>query len=101
MNSARIRLLLLAVIIVGGFLVLFYRLWFLQIQNQEEYVKKQPVTDTARQRLPATRGRLLDRNAVELAGNETNMEIAIDLAAVEAAWIEREHARPRKERRSL
>ena len=101
MNSHRLRLLLLAVVITGGCFVLFYRLWFLQIENQEEYIRKQPVTDTAKQRVPATRGRLLDKNAVELARNETNMEIALDLAAVEAAWKERERAKPRKERRDL
>src|SRR6187549_3539330 len=99
MNSQRLRLLLLAVIITGGCLLLFYRLWFLQIENQEEYIKKQPVTDTAKQRVSAARGRLLDKNGVELARNETCMEIALDLAAVEAAWLEREHAKPRKERR--
>ncbi len=101
MNSQRLRLVLLALIITGGCFVLFYRLWFLQIESQEEYIQKQPVTDTAKQRVPATRGRILDRNAVEMARNETNMEIALDLAAVEAAWKEREHSKPRKERRKL
>ena len=101
MNSQRLRLVLLALIITGGCFVLFYRLWFLQIESQEEFIQKQPVTDTAKQRVPATRGRILDKNAVELARNETNMEIALDLAAVEAAWLEREHAKPRKERRKL
>lgn len=101
MNRYRLRLLMLAVVIIGGFFVLFYRLWFLQIQNQEEYINKQPVTATAKQRVPGTRGRILDRNRVEFARNETNMQVAIDLAAVEAAWKEKERAKPRKERRDL
>lgn len=101
MIGQRIRLLLLAVVIVGGCLLLFYRLWFLQIEKQEEYINKQPVTATAKQRVPGTRGRILDRSGVEFARNETNMEIGLDLAAVEAAWQERERARPRKERRKI
>lgn len=100
-SSHRFRLLLLAVVILGGFLVLFYRLWFLQIENQQEYIDKQPVTATAKQRVPGARGRILDRNGVEFARNETNMEVALDLAAVEAAWEEKEHARPRKDRRKI
>ena len=101
MNSQRLRLLLLAVVITGGCLVLFYRLWFLQIEKQDEYIQRQPVTATARQRVPGSRGEILDRNGVEFARNETNIEIALDLAAVEAAWLEREHAKPRKERRKI
>ncbi len=101
MIGQRIRLILLAVLIVAGCLVLFYRLWFLQIEKQEEFINKQPVTDTARQRVPGTRGRILDRRGVEFARNETSMEIGIDLAAVEAAWNERERAKPRRERRKM
>jgi penicillin-binding protein 2 len=101
MIGQRIRLILLAVVIVAGCLVLFYRLWFLQIEKQEEYINKQPVTDTARQRVPGTRGRILDRSGVEFARNETSMEIGLDLAAAEAAWNERERAKPRKERRKI
>lgn len=101
MIGQRIRLLLLAVVIVGGCLLLFYRLWFLQIEKQEEYITRQPVTATAKQRVPGTRGRILDRSGVEFARNETNMEIGLDLAAVEAAWKERERAKPRRERRKI
>jgi cell division protein FtsI/penicillin-binding protein 2 len=88
-QSHRIRLLMLAVVIVGGCLLLFYRLWFLQIEQQEVYIAKQPVTDTAKQRVPGTRGRILDRNGVEFATNETNMEVGLNLAAVESAWKEK------------
>lgn len=101
MIGQRLRLVLLAVVIVSGCLVLFYRLWFLQIESQEEYINKQPVTATARQRVPGVRGRILDTNGVEFAKNETNLEICLDFAAVEAAWKEREKAKPRKERRKI
>ncbi len=99
--SHRLRLLLLAVVITGGCLVLFYRLWFLQIENQEEFIKRQPVTDTARQRVPSVRGRIMDRNGVPFASNETNMEVGINLAAVEAAWNEKNKALPKKQRREI
>ncbi len=94
--SHRLRLLLLAVVITGGCLVLFYRLWFLQIENQEDFIKRQPVTDTARQRVPSVRGRIVDRLGVEFARNETNMEVGLNLAAVEAAWNEKNKALPKK-----
>ena len=101
MIGQRLRLLFVAVVIIACCLVLFYRLWFLQIEKQEDYINKQPVTDTAKQRVPGVRGRILDFNGIELARNETNMEIGLDLAAAEAEWKERERAKPRKERRDL
>lgn len=97
----RLRLLLLAVVIIGGCLVLFYRLWFLQIENQEHYIRRQPVTDTARQRVPSVRGRIVDRNGIEFARNETSMEVGLNLAAVEAAWNEKNRALPKKQRREI
>ena len=89
--SYRIRLIFLALVIFGGCLVLFYRLWVLQIKNQEDYIKKQPVTRTAKQRVPGTRGHIFDRNRVEFAGNETNMEVGLNLSVVENAWKEKHH----------
>ena len=95
--SPRLRLLLLAVVIVAGFCALFYRLWYLQIDQQEFYIAQQPETDTAKQRVPGTRGNLRDRTGnYYFARNETSMEIGINLRAVETAWYEKHRLDLRK-----
>ena len=95
--SPRLRLLLLAVVIVAGFFALFYRLWYLQIEQQEHYMAQQPETDTAQQRVPGTRGNLRDRTgSFYFARNETSIEIGINLRAVELAWYEKHRLDLRK-----
>ena len=89
MNNQRIRLLMLAAVILGGFFLLLYRLWTLQIDRQEEFVRKLPDTDKAYQRVPGVRGQIKDYNGLVLAGNETSLEIALNLASVEGDWREK------------
>jgi penicillin-binding protein 2 len=98
-SSHRLRLYLLALIILGGFGVLLYRLWGLQINRQDEFVAKLPITDTALQRIPGPRGRIFDRNGVPLADNKANLEIGLNLAEVERVWKE-ENAKKDKAERS-
>ena len=99
--STRIRLFFVAVVMVGGFLLLLYRLWILQIEQQDDYILKLPETEKARQRVPGTRGRILDSGGIELARNETCLEVGLNLAAAEAAWKERERRKPRSLRRDV
>ncbi len=87
-SSHRFRLYLLALLILGGFGVLLYRLWGLQINRQDEFIAKLPVTDKALQRIPGPRGRIFDRNGVPLADNKANLEIGLNLAEVESYWRE-------------
>jgi len=93
MAGHRFRLLLVAAVVVAACLVLFCPLWYLRIDQQESGADKQSVASSVRQRAPGVRGRILDFNGVELARNGTNMEIGLDLAAVEAAWKEREKSK--------
>lgn len=88
-SSHRFRLYLLAFIILGGFCVLLYRLWGLQIDRQDEFIAKLPDTDKALQRIPGPRGRIFDRNGVPLADNKANLEVGLNLAEVESYWRER------------
>ncbi len=102
MNSQRIRLLFLAAAIVAAFLTLLYRLWVLQIERMDFYVAKLPTTDLVMERRVGTRGRILDRNGITLAGNETNMEARLNFKAAIAAWHEqneRNHPRVRDRKR--
>jgi penicillin-binding protein 2 len=99
--AVRLRLILVAVIMTGGFVVLLHRLWTLQIEKQDQFILKLPETQKSRQRVPGTRGRILDSGGTELARNETCLEVGLNLAAAEAAWLEREKAKPKSQRRSI
>ena len=87
-SSHRFRLYLLALVILGGFGLLIYRLWELQINRQDEFIAKLPETDKALQRIPGPRGRIFDRNGVPLADNKANLEVGLNLAEVESYWRE-------------
>ncbi|MBP7950260.1 MAG: penicillin-binding protein 2 [Verrucomicrobiales bacterium] len=78
----RLRLLLIGSVIIGGFSALLFRLWFLQIEKQEDYVKKLPGTRKVYHRITGARGRILDCNGVELARNKTTLQVGLDLGAI-------------------
>jgi len=100
-SSHRLRLYLLALIILGGFAVLLYRLWGLQINRQDEFIAKLPETDKALQRIPGPRGRIFDRNGVPLADNKANLEVGLNLAEVERYWQEENAKKDKADRREL
>ncbi|MES2708859.1 MAG: penicillin-binding transpeptidase domain-containing protein [Verrucomicrobiota bacterium] len=100
-NSYRIRLYLFACVIFGGFSLLIYRLWDLQINQQDDFVAKLPSTGRAYQRIPAPRGRLLDRNGVPLADNKASLEVGLNLAEVENYWKEENALKPPEERQEV
>ncbi|MDB6134442.1 MAG: spoVD 2 [Verrucomicrobiales bacterium] len=100
-NSYRIRLYLLACVIFGGFALLLFRLWDLQINRQDDFVAKLPITGRAYQRIPAPRGRLLDRNGVPLADNKASLEVGLNLAEVENYWKEENARKPPSEREEV
>ncbi len=81
-QSSRFRLILFGFVIIAGFGMLLSRLWYLQFQKQEEYAKKLPGTKEVLHRFPGPRGRILDRNGVELARNRSVRQIGFDLGAI-------------------
>lgn len=85
-GSQRIRLYLLALVIIGGFLLLVHRLWDLQIDRQEEFTSRLPVTGKVYRRVPGPRGEIRDRNGIPLARNISRLEVALNLADVENYW---------------
>ncbi len=97
-SSHRFRLYLFACVILGGFAMLIYRLWILQIDRQDEFIAKLPETGKAFQRIPGPRGRIFDRNGIPLAENKANLEIGLNLAEVERAWQEENEKKPKEER---
>ena len=81
-QSSRFRLILFGLVIIGGFGMLLSRLWYLQFQKQDEYAKKLPGTRKVFHRFPGPRGRILDRNGVELARNRSVLQVGLDLGAI-------------------
>lgn len=78
----RFRLYLFTLAVLGGFLVLSYRLWTLQIDRYAEFVNQVPGAKELRARIPGVRGEIKDRNGVVLATNKASFEVRVDLDAV-------------------
>ena len=78
----RFRLYLFALAVLGGFALLSYRLWSLQIMRKEEFAKMIPGAKEERARIPGPRGEIKDRNGVTLAANKATFEVRVNLAEV-------------------
>jgi penicillin-binding protein 2 len=76
------RLYLLTLVILAGFGLLVFRLWSLQIDRREEFVKMIPGAKKERARIPGPRGEIKDRNGVVLASNKASFEVRVNLAEV-------------------
>ncbi|MEZ5385448.1 MAG: penicillin-binding protein 2 [Prosthecobacter sp.] len=76
------RLYLFTLVMLGGFALLVYRLWSLQIDRREEFVKMIPGAKRERARVPGPRGEIKDRNGVVLATNNASFEVRVNLAEV-------------------
>jgi len=80
------RLYLFTLVMLGGFALLVYRLWSLQIDRREEFVKMIPGAKRERARVPGPRGEIKDRNGVVLATNNASFEVRVNLAEVVAEY---------------
>ena len=82
-DRTRLRLAILAIVVVAAFVALFSRLWFLQVLAAPTY---RDLAQENRVRLvhsePA-RGRILDRNGRTLVRNRFSLSITIDRQVVE------------------
>jgi penicillin-binding protein 2 len=73
----------LRIAIFGGvalvlFGILFFRLWFLQILNGEEYLAEANSNRTREFRVSAPRGRILDRNGEILVANRISLALQVN-----------------------
>ncbi len=82
----RFRLYLLALLMLGGFALLSYRLWSLQIMRRDEFAKMIPGAKEERARIPGPRGEIKDRNGITLAANKATFEVRVNLAEVVADY---------------
>jgi penicillin-binding protein 2 len=76
-NNA-LRLTFVTVLVVGLFLALFSRLWFLQVLAGDRYTLAAEENRVRTVVTEAPRGRILDANGVELVGNRPALTISAD-----------------------
>ncbi len=77
LDLLRPRLLLAAGIIIVFAILVFCRLWFLQISNNEEFIDKAYNNRVRVRQLIAPRGHLLDRNHVPLVTNRPSFNVLL------------------------
>ncbi len=68
-NSFRVRLVIIAAIMLAGFSVLLFKLWYEQIHRGERYRKSITRQSVRRVRLPGMRGRIFTSDYLLLADN--------------------------------
>ncbi len=91
-DKSLVRLAVMGIFIVAGFVALFSRLWFLQVLASEEYRTLAKENRVRFVHSEPPRGRILDRNGVVLVDNRTSYAVTVDRQVLE---------RPRQKRRVL
>jgi penicillin-binding protein 2 len=76
-NNA-LRLTFLSVLVIGLFVALFSRLWFLQVLSGDRYVELAESNRVRTVVTEAPRGRILDADGAELVGNRPALTISAD-----------------------
>jgi penicillin-binding protein 2 len=91
------QLQLLALLFCGGFGVLLAGLWWVQIVNVGRYQESLETQSFRSVRIPAVRGKIVDRNGVTLAENRPNYSINLYLEELSPAFKkEYQRSRPRR-----
>ncbi|HEV8542154.1 MAG TPA: penicillin-binding protein 2 [Verrucomicrobiae bacterium] len=70
-----------------GFAVLLVGLWYVQIVSQRKYAESQKIQSFRTVRVPAARGRILDRNGQVLADNQPRFNINLFLEDIRPQFI--------------
>src|SRR5580692_310978 len=73
------QLRLLAVAVLAGILVLLVGLWWVQVVSTRRYQEKLEIQSLRTVRIPAVRGRILDRDGRALAENKPQYNIDLYL----------------------
>lgn len=77
-SSIKGRLVGLAGVIAGVFVVLIGRIWSMQLLSGDEYTSQAESNRTRTISLSAPRGRILDRNGVEIVSNRPSLTVVAD-----------------------
>src|SRR5688572_26661958 len=84
LNKADRHLRVLSWIIAGGLAILLAGLWWVQVVRSRHYVENQRNQSYRTVRVPAPRGKILDRNGTVLAQNRPNYSVSLYLE--DRAW---------------
>lgn len=76
-NDPQLRAL--AVVVLGGLFVLLAGLWWVQVVSSKDYQANLETQSFRTVRIPAVRGRILDRNGITLAENRPTYNIGLYL----------------------
>jgi penicillin-binding protein 2 len=76
-NDPQLRAL--AVVVLGGLFVLLVGLWWVQVVSSRDYQANLETQSFRTVRIPAVRGRILDRNGVTLAMNRPRYNVSLYL----------------------
>ena len=79
LNKADRHLRVLAWLIAGGLAILLAGLWWVQVVRSRHYVEDQRNQTYRTVRVPAPRGKILDRNGTVLAQNRPNYSVSLYL----------------------
>jgi penicillin-binding protein 2 len=77
-NRLALRVAVFGGVALALFAVLFFRLWFLQVLNGEEYLAEARNNRTREFRVTAPRGEILDRNGKVLVSNRTSLALQVN-----------------------
>jgi len=79
-DTVRNRYVVLGAVVAGVLGTLFVRLWTMQVLNSDSYVRKAEQNYTSTFTTRAVRGRIFDRNGVELVGNRATLAVMASAA---------------------
>jgi penicillin-binding protein 2 len=77
-NQLALRIAVFGGVAIALFAVLFFRLWFLQILNGEEFLAEARNNRTREFRVSAPRGEILDREGKVLVANRTSLALQVN-----------------------
>lgn len=77
-NRLALRIAVFGGVALALFVVLFFRLWFLQVLNGDKYLAEAKNNRTREFRVSAPRGEVLDRNGDILVANRTSLALQIN-----------------------
>jgi penicillin-binding protein 2 len=80
------QLRFLALIVLGGMLVLFSGLWWIQVVSVKYYQEKLEIQSIRTVRIPAVRGKILDREGRPLAENRPSYNVDLYLGDLSAKF---------------
>ena len=85
-TTFKLRLYILVFFLLGGFALLSFRLYDIQIWQHEHYASKVPGHRFESIRVPGIRGEIKDRNGITLVDSTPNYELRFNLREVVAAY---------------